>query len=50
MPYYVQNTSDESLGYDRKKPYLVVPISSAANKNIEPLKYALFNLVQVDRI
>ena len=49
MPYYVQDSADETLGYDPKLPYLVAPISSATSKNIEPLKYALFNLVQSDR-
>ena len=49
MPFYVQESADETLGYDREKPYLVAPISSATNKNIEALKYALFNLVQSDR-
>ncbi len=49
MPYYVQDSADESLGYDKTKPYLVAPISSATSKNIEALKYALFNLVQTDR-
>jgi GTP-binding protein len=49
IPYYIQDTSDETLGYDRSKPYFIVPISSAINKNIEPLKYALFNLVQQTR-
>ena len=50
MPYYVQDSADETLGYDKTKPYLVAPISSASNKNIEALTYALFNLVQTDRI
>jgi len=49
MPYFVQDCADESLGYDKTKPYLVAPISSATSKNIEALKYALFNLVQTDR-
>jgi GTPase len=49
MPYFVQESADETLGFDRTKPYLVAPISSATSKNIEPLKYALFNLVQSDR-
>jgi GTP-binding protein len=49
MPFFVQDSADETLGYEREKPYLVVPISSATSKNIEPLKYALFNLVQSDR-
>ena len=50
MPYYIQPSADETLGYDKTLPYLVAPISSATNKNIEALKYALFNLVQSDRI
>ncbi len=45
IPYFIQDTPDDTLGYDKKLPYFVVPISSASNKNIEPLKYALFNLV-----
>ncbi|MBW6488198.1 GTPase ObgE [Sulfurimonas sp.] len=49
MPYYIQKSPDETLGYDKTLPYFVAPISSAINKNIEPLKYALFNLVQVNR-
>jgi len=50
MPYFVQDAADETLGYDRKPRYLVAPISSATHKNIDALKYSLFNLVQADRI
>ena len=50
MPVFVQDSADETLGYDRTLPYLVAPISSATYKNIEALKYSLFNLVQTDRI
>jgi GTP-binding protein len=49
LPYYIQPSADKTLGYDSSKPYFVVPISSATHKNIEPLKYALFNLVQESR-
>ena len=49
VPFFVQESADETLGYDREKPYVVAPISSATSKNIEALKYALFNLVQSDR-
>ena len=49
MPYFIQENVDETLGYDKNLPYFIVPISSATNKNIEPLKYALFNLVQQNR-
>lgn len=50
MPYFIQQSADETLGYDRKLPYFVIPISSATHKNIEPLKNALFNLVQSNRV
>ncbi|MDY0117333.1 MAG: GTPase ObgE [Sulfurimonadaceae bacterium] len=49
LPYFIQPNADETLGYNRALPYFVMPISSATHKNIEALKYALFNLVQVDR-
>jgi len=49
IPYYIQEDADETLGYDITKPYFIVPISSATNKNIEPLKYSLFNLVHQAR-
>ncbi len=49
MPYFIQKTADETLGYNRELPYFIVPISSATNKNIEPLKNALFKLVQSKR-
>jgi GTP-binding protein len=49
LPYFIQDSADASLGYDMEKPYFIVPISSAINKNIEPLKYALFNLVHESR-
>ncbi len=50
MPFYVQDAASEELGFDREKPYFVAPISAVASKNIEPLKYSLFNLVLADRI
>ena len=49
LPYFIQESADETLGYDVEKPYFIVPISSAINKNIEPLKYSLFNLVHQSR-
>ncbi|ADN08814.1 GTPase ObgE [Sulfurimonas autotrophica] len=49
LPYFIQESEDETLGYEIEKPYFIVPISSAISKNIEPLKYALFNLVQQTR-
>jgi len=49
MPFYVQDNAEVELGFDIEKPYLIAPISSATNKNIEALKYALFSLVKTDR-
>ncbi len=49
LPYFIQQSADETLGFEREKPYFIAPISSATHKNIDPLKYALFNLVQSDR-
>jgi len=49
MPFFIQDSADETLGFDKKLPYFVAPISSATFTNIEALKYSLFNLVQVDR-
>lgn len=49
IPYFIQDSADETMGYDKNLPYFVAPISSATSKNIEALKYALFNLVQTDR-
>lgn len=49
IPYFIQSSADQILGYDKNLPYFIVPISSAINKNIEPLKNALFNLVQTQR-
>ncbi|HUH42230.1 MAG TPA: GTPase ObgE [Sulfurimonas sp.] len=50
IPYFIQDNADETLCYDRTIPYFVTAISSATNKNIEPLKHALFNLVQTNRL
>ncbi len=49
LPYFIQESADEELGYDKALPYFIAPISSATGKNIEPLKYALFNLVDTQR-
>jgi len=49
MPFYIQDSADETLGFDKTLPYFIAPISSATFTNIESLKYSLFNLVQVDR-
>ena len=50
IPCFIQDSADETLGYDKNLPYFIIPISSATHKNIEPLKLALFNLVQSNRV
>jgi GTP-binding protein len=49
LPYYIQESADETLGYDKSQPYFIAPISSATGKNIEAIKYALFDLVNTQR-
>ena len=49
LGYFVQENVDESLGFESSKPYFIVPISAPIAKNIEPLKNALFNLVNSQR-
>ncbi len=49
IPYFIQESADETLGFDKSLPYFIAPISSATSKNIEALKYALFNLVHTYR-
>ncbi len=45
MPSYVQ----DDFVLDKSKPYFTVPISSATHLNIEPLKFALNDLVKKQR-
>ena len=41
-PYFLQDIYE----YDKSWPYFVFPISAVAHFNIEPLKYALYDLVK----
>jgi len=43
---FYQSTDELEGGYDTSKPYFVAPISSVARINIEPLKYALLEVVR----
>jgi GTP-binding protein len=43
---YFQSIDELEGGYDKQKPYFVAPISSVARINIEPLKYALLDVVR----
>lgn len=43
--YFLQNKDD----FDKEKPYFIFPISSVANINLNPLKFALFDLVKKEK-
>lgn len=45
--YFVQDLTYNR--YDESKPYFVLPISSAIHLNIQSIKYALFDLVEMDK-
>jgi GTP-binding protein len=47
--FYEQNFKDESAEVDYSKPFFIAPISSVMHTNIEALKFALYNLVKIDR-
>lgn len=44
----LQNFKQDIYEYDNQKPFFVLPISSATNKNINELKFNLLKLVQKD--
>jgi len=46
---FYQSVDELEGGYDRSKPYFVAPISSVARINIEPLKYALLEVVRSEK-
>lgn len=48
LPFYEQDLSDESLAFDKSKPFFMVPISSVAHRNIQPLNFALHSLVEME--
>lgn len=43
--YFLQDRED----FNKEKPYFVFPISAVANININPLKFALFDLVKMEK-
>jgi GTP-binding protein len=47
LEYFVQDLTYEK--YDEAKPYFVLPISSAVHTNINSIKYALYDLVEMDK-
>ena len=45
--YYVQDLTFNR--YDENLPYFILPISSVTNQNIKSIKYALYNLVRMEK-
>jgi len=45
--YFIQELTYNR--YDENLPYFVLPISSATKQNIEPIKYALYDLISRDK-
>lgn len=45
--YYVQDLTFNK--YDENLPYFILPISSVTNQNIKSIKYALYNLVRMEK-
>ncbi|MDX1295877.1 MAG: GTPase ObgE [Sulfurimonadaceae bacterium] len=49
LPFYEQTDAEGIEAYDAEKPYFVAPISSVMHKNIEAIRFALFELVKMAR-
>jgi GTPase len=46
--YYMQNKNDVTFEYDTNLPYFVAPISSVIHLNTNPIKFALYDMVNID--
>lgn len=46
--YFMQTETDGILEYDKDLPYFIAPISSAIHLNTEPIKFALYDMVNLD--
>ena len=44
LPFYLQDTKS----YNLAEPFFILPISSVSRSNIEPLKHALYDLIELD--
>ncbi len=49
LPFFEQETADETATFDRELPAFIAPISAVAHRNIEPLTYALHDLIKSER-
>ncbi|MBT3281106.1 MAG: GTPase ObgE [Campylobacteraceae bacterium] len=46
--FFMQNKEDVTFEYDTTLPYFVAPISSVIHLNTSPIKYALYDMVNID--
>ncbi len=46
-PYFIQDTVYEK--YDETQPYFILPISSVTNQNTKSIKYALYDLINLEQ-
>jgi len=46
---FYQSVDELEGGYDKSKPYFIAPISSVARINIDPLKYALLEVIRSEK-
>jgi GTPase len=46
--FFIQDLTYGNL--NRELPYFIIPISSATHKNIDSLKYVLYDLIKIDKV
>jgi len=49
LGFYEQGSDDDLGSFDMSKPFFIAPISSVMHTNIDPLKFALYELVKLAR-
>ncbi len=46
---YIQDSEEIGFKYDESLPFFIATISSVSRKNLEPLKFALYDLIKMDK-
>ena len=46
---FIQDSEEIGFKYDESLPYFIASISSVSRKNLEPLRYALYDLIKMER-
>ena len=49
LPYFIQDNSEGTETIDSSKPFFIAPISSVMHTNIDAVRFALFDLVKMNR-